>query len=50
MKFNKEMCEVLHLGRNNSVHQFILVAGQLENSFAEKYLENLLDTTLNMSQ
>ncbi|KAK4829689.1 hypothetical protein QYF61_006064 [Mycteria americana] len=36
MKFNKEKYEVLHLGRNNPMHQYMLGATQLESSFAEK--------------
>ncbi|KAK4826934.1 hypothetical protein QYF61_012783 [Mycteria americana] len=40
MKFNK----VLHLGRNKAIHQYRLVANQLERSLAEKALEVLVDT------
>lgn len=40
MKINKVKCKVLHLGRNN----------QLESSLAEKALEVLVNTKLNMSQ
>lgn len=32
LKFGKAKCKVLHLGQNNHVHQFVLVATQLERS------------------
>ena len=35
MKFNKEKCQVLHLGRNNHMHQYMLETNSLESSFAE---------------
>jgi len=50
MKFNKEKCRVLHLARNNPMHQHMLGADQLESSLAEKELDVLVDTMLNMSQ
>ncbi|KAK4818046.1 hypothetical protein QYF61_004573 [Mycteria americana] len=37
-KFNKERCKVLHLGRNNILHQYMLGATQLERSLAESDL------------
>ena len=43
MKFNKGKCKVLHLGRNNPMHQYMLGTTQLESSFAEK------DTKLTIS-
>ncbi|GAB0179609.1 hypothetical protein GRJ2_000426200 [Grus japonensis] len=46
MKFNKGKCAILSLGRNNSTHQYILHAKELERSFAEKYVGVLLDTKL----
>ncbi|GAB0209022.1 mitochondrial enolase superfamily member 1 [Grus japonensis] len=50
MQFNKGKCQVLHLGRNNPRHQYMLGATQLESSFAEKDLEFVVETKLNMSQ
>lgn len=41
MQFNKG--KILHLGKNNSVHQYIVGAMQLEE-------KDLVDTKLNMSQ
>ena len=41
---------VLHLGRNNSMHQYMLGAIHLEINFAEKDLGLLVDTKLNTSQ
>lgn len=38
MKLNKRKCEVLHLGRNNSVHQYMQQVTQLESLFEEKAL------------
>ncbi|PKU31221.1 rna-directed dna polymerase from mobile element jockey-like [Limosa lapponica baueri] len=49
LKFNKK-CKVLHLVRNNPMHQYMLGATQLESSLAEKFLGVLVDTKLNMSQ
>lgn len=39
-----------HLGNNNTRHQYMLVATQLQNSLAGKNLEILVSTKLNMSQ
>ncbi|KAK4806877.1 hypothetical protein QYF61_012598 [Mycteria americana] len=50
MKFSKGKCQVLHLGRNNPRHQYMLGATQLESSLSEKDLGVLMDTRLNMSQ
>ncbi|KAK4832599.1 hypothetical protein QYF61_024390 [Mycteria americana] len=45
MKFNKGKCQVLHLGRNNPLHQYVLGTTQLESSLAEKDLSE--DTKAN---
>ncbi|KAK4810524.1 hypothetical protein QYF61_004487 [Mycteria americana] len=50
MKFNKEKCKVLHLGRNSPMHHYMLGATQLESSLAEKALGVLVGTKLTMSQ
>ena len=46
MKFHKEKCKVLPLGRNNPRHQYVLGATQLESSLAGK----TLDTRVTLSQ
>jgi len=50
MKFNKDKCRVLRLGRNNRMYQYRLVADLLGSISAERDLGVLMDDKLTMSQ
>lgn len=50
-KFSKGKCKVLHLRRNNAMHQYMLGANwPWQRTLAEKDLGIPIDTNLNMSQ
>ncbi|PKU27731.1 rna-directed dna polymerase from mobile element jockey-like [Limosa lapponica baueri] len=48
MNFNKGKPKVLHLGRNNSMHQYRLGADLLESTSEEKDLRVLVDNKMTM--
>ncbi|PKU26959.1 hypothetical protein llap_22737 [Limosa lapponica baueri] len=50
MNFNKGKCRVLHLGRNNPMHQYSLRADLLESTSEERDLGVLVDNRMIMSQ
>lgn len=50
MKFHKWKCKVLHLGKNNPVHQYMLGTDQLQSNFAEQNLGVFADTKWTISQ
>ena len=49
MKFNMSKCRVLHLAKNNCMHQSRLGDDVLERSSAKKDLGVLVDNRLSMS-
>lgn len=50
MKFSKGKCKVLHLGRNNSMHQCMSMATQVGSSFEEEDLGVLVGIKLTVNQ
>lgn len=50
IRFGRGKSRVLHLGRNNSMHQYRLGGDLLERSSEKKELSVLLDCRLTMSQ
>ena len=49
-RFNKGKCRVLHLGRNNHMHQYRLEADLLDRSSAKKDFSVLVNNRLTMRQ
>uniref|UniRef100_K7F0X6 Reverse transcriptase domain-containing protein n=1 Tax=Pelodiscus sinensis TaxID=13735 RepID=K7F0X6_PELSI len=50
MKFNKDKCKVLHLGRNNQFHKYRMGSDCLGRSMAERDLGVTVNHKLNMSE
>ena len=50
MRFNKSKCGLLHLGKNNLMHQYRLGDDLLERNSAEKDLGTLVDNRFAKSQ
>ena len=44
IKFNKDNYRVLHLGRNNALHQYRIEANWLKSTSAEKVVRILVDS------
>ena len=50
MRFNTDKCRVLHLVRNNYMHQGRLGADLIERTYTEKDMDDLVNNRLAMSQ
>ena len=50
MRFNKEKCQVLHLGHNNPMQSYRLGEERLESCLAKKDLEVLVNSQVNVGQ
>ncbi|CAM5112215.1 unnamed protein product [Natator depressus] len=50
MKFSKDKCKILHLGRNNQLHTYKMGNDYLGRSTVERDLGVIVDHNLNMSQ
>nr|XP_048709729.1 uncharacterized protein LOC125638252 [Caretta caretta] len=50
MRFNKDTCRILHLGRKNPMHCYTLGTDWLNSSSADKHLGITVDKKLDMSQ
>ena len=49
MRFNKSKCRVLHLRRNNHMHEYRVGADLLERSSVEKDLGVLLSSRISLT-
>ena len=50
IKFSRDKCEVLHLGKRNQMHSYEIGDTWLSNTISEKDLGIVVDHKLNMSQ
>lgn len=50
MKVSAGKCQILHLGKNNSMHLYTLGPDQQESCSAEKFLEFLVVTKFSEQQ